>query len=529
MKIAILGSGKVAHVLGAGWKKAGHEVFLSARNPGATDPDFDIVSLQEALERGDIVVNAITGAVALEVIGSLDTTPARGKTLLDVANALTENGELLYPNSSLAEHLQAALPEVHVVKSLNTAAIEVQAAPSLTGPATIFVSGDDHDAKAEVVGLLHDLGWTDDGTIDLGGVQTARGPESYAILFFAIIGVLKTPFFNIHISRLRAPGRYLTWQGDDSMALKWEAVRFGGPEALELVEDDVPAPGTGEVVIDVRAVGMNPADYKHIAPGQDPKLLPLSLGYEISGVISAIGRGTEIASGGGKAGDEVIAAVISGGYATRVRVKAADVFAKPASLPFPEAAGLILAGSTASELLHVTDVGAGDMVLVHGASGSVGISVVQQALLLGARVVGTAGNSGRDVVRRFGGQPIAYGTGLEERVRAIVPGGVTVAIDTVGTDEAVDVSLALVADRDRIATTVALGRADKEGFHQVGARNPASGPYRAGVRSQLIELAADGSLKVPVGRVFPLAQAPAALEVLMGRHPAGKIALIVDP
>jgi NADPH2:quinone reductase len=114
-------------------------------------------------------------------------------------------------------------------------------------------------------------------------------------------------------------------------------------------------------------------------------------------------------------------------------------------------------------------------------------------------------------------------------VRAIVPGGVTVAIDTVGTDEAVDVSLALVADRDRIATTVALGRADKEGFHQVGARNPASGPYRAGVRSQLIELAADGSLKVPVGRVFPLAQAPAALEVLMGRHPAGKIALIVDP
>ena len=247
MKIAILGSGKVAHVLGAGWKKAGHEVFLGARNPGATDPDFDMVSLQEALERGDIVVNAITGAVALEVIGSLDMTPARGKTLLDVANAVTENGELLYPNSSLAEHLQAALTEVHVVKSLNTAAIEVQAAPSLTGPATIFVSGDDHDAKAEVVGLLHDLGWTDDGIIDLGGVQTARGPESYVILFFAIIGVLKTPFFNIHISRLRPPGGYLTWQGDDSMALKWEAVRFGGPEALELVEDDVPPPGRPRV------------------------------------------------------------------------------------------------------------------------------------------------------------------------------------------------------------------------------------------------------------------------------------------
>jgi predicted dinucleotide-binding enzyme len=201
MKIAILGSGKVAHALGAGWKKAGHDVFFGARDGNVDDPDFEIVSLQEALERGDIVVNAITGAAALEVIGSLDATPLRGKTLLDATNAITDAGELLYPNSSLAEHLQAALPQVHVVKSLNTAAIEVQADPSLTGPATVFVSGDDHGAKAEVVGLLHDLGWADDGIIDLGGVQTARGPESYIILFFATIGVLKTPFFNIHISR----------------------------------------------------------------------------------------------------------------------------------------------------------------------------------------------------------------------------------------------------------------------------------------------------------------------------------------
>jgi predicted dinucleotide-binding enzyme len=201
MKIAILGSGKVAHALGAGWKKAGHDVFFGARDGNVDDPDFEIVSLQEALERGDIVVNAITGAAALEVIGSLDATPLRGKTLLDATNAITDAGELLYPNSSLAEHLQAALPQVHVVKSLNTAAIEVQADPSLTGPATVFVSGDDHGAKAEVVGLLHDLGWADDGIIDLGGVQTARGPESYIILFFATIGVLKTPFFNIRISR----------------------------------------------------------------------------------------------------------------------------------------------------------------------------------------------------------------------------------------------------------------------------------------------------------------------------------------
>jgi 8-hydroxy-5-deazaflavin:NADPH oxidoreductase len=201
LKIAILGSGKVAHALGAGWKKAGHDVFFGVRDADASDPDFEVVSLQQALETGDVVVNAITGAVALEAIGSLDTAPLRGKTLLDATNAVNEKGELVYPNSSLAEHLQAALPGARVVKSLNTAAIEVQADPSLTGPATVFVSGDSQDAKAEVVGLLHDLGWADDGIIDLGGIQTARGPENYIILFFATIGVLKTPFFNIRISR----------------------------------------------------------------------------------------------------------------------------------------------------------------------------------------------------------------------------------------------------------------------------------------------------------------------------------------
>jgi NADPH:quinone reductase len=311
------------------------------------------------------------------------------------------------------------------------------------------------------------------------------------------------------------------------MALRWEATRFGGPEALELVAEDVPPPRLGEVVVDVRAIGLNPADYKHIAAGQDPKLLPLSVGFEVSGVIGAVGPGTEIATGGGRAGDEVIAAQIVGGYATQVRVKASDVFTKPATVPFPEAASLILAGSTASELLHVTGVGAGDTVLIHGASGAVGISAVQQALLLGARVIGTAGEPGSDTVRRYGGEPVAYGPGLEERVRTLAPDGVTAAIDTVGTGEAVDVSLAVVSDRHRIATTVAFARASTEGFHQVGARNPSSGPYRAQVRTHLIELAANGSLAVPVGRIFPFAQAPAALELLMGRHPAGKIALTV--
>ena len=201
MKIAILGAGKVAHTLGAGWKKSGHDVIFGARDASATDPDFEITSLQDALAVGDVIVNAITGAVALEAITALDPSAMAGKTLLDVANALTGTGDLIYPNSSLAEHLQAALPAVHVVKSLSTAAIEVLADPSLVGPATVFVSGDDEAAKSEVRGLLHDLGWKDEGIIDLGGIRTARGPENYAVLFFDTIGVLKSPFFNIHITR----------------------------------------------------------------------------------------------------------------------------------------------------------------------------------------------------------------------------------------------------------------------------------------------------------------------------------------
>ncbi len=152
MKIAILGTGGVAHALGAGWKKSGHDVIFGARDASATDPDFEITGLQDALAAGDVIVNAITGAVALQAITALDTSAMAGKTLLDATNARTGTGDLVYPNSSLAEHLQAALPAVHVVKSLNTAAIEVLADPSLVGPATVFVSGDDEAPRPRLRG-----------------------------------------------------------------------------------------------------------------------------------------------------------------------------------------------------------------------------------------------------------------------------------------------------------------------------------------------------------------------------------------
>ena len=133
------------------------------------------------------------------------------------------------------------------------------------------------------------------------------------------------------------------------MAQRWIATDFGGLDVFTEVDGDVPAPGRGEVTIAVRAAGMNPADFKHVATGSDRSRLPVAVGYEVAGVLTALGADTEIASGGGTVGDEVLAFPISGGYASSVTVAAKDVFAKPSALDFPSAANLLLAASTAAE------------------------------------------------------------------------------------------------------------------------------------------------------------------------------------
>ncbi|GAB3956706.1 hypothetical protein GCM10027614_69770 [Micromonospora vulcania] len=180
---------------------------------------------------------------------------------------------------------------------------------------------------------------------------------------------------------------------------------------------------------------------------------------------------------------------------------ARDVFTKPTALGWAEAANLLLVGSAAAEMLHRTELADGDVVLVHGASGAVGISAVQQAKLRGARVIGTASPRNWDLLRRFGAEPVAYGAGLEQRVRDLTE-HVDVAFDAVGTDEAVDVSLALVADRRRIASSAAFDRAGPEGFWIVG-HETGSVTYRDQVREHLIELAGTGRLTVPMARTFP--------------------------
>jgi NADPH:quinone reductase-like Zn-dependent oxidoreductase len=222
----------------------------------------------------------------------------------------------------------------------------------------------------------------------------------------------------------------------------------------------------------------------------------------------------------------VLAFRVSGSYASALTLPAANVFAKPKTLDFPEAANLLLVGATASDALNVIGVGAGDTFLVHGASGAVGVSAIQQARLLGARVIGTASEHNFAVLERFGAEPVAYGDGLEQRIRELAPDGVDAALDAVGTDEAVQVSLAFVSDRDRIVTIAAAPKANEFGFKAIGRGNPASASYRDTVRGHLITLAAEGKLVVPMARTFPFAEAVAALELLKAGHPGGKLALI---
>lgn len=310
------------------------------------------------------------------------------------------------------------------------------------------------------------------------------------------------------------------------MALHWIARSSGAPETWDLAVYEPPAPAEGEVTIRVRAAGVNPADAKHVAAPREGLEFPVPIGYEVSGELTAIGPNTVMGSGPASIGDEVIAFRVRGGYASELTVPAEKVFTKPTTLTHPEAANLLLVGTTAAEMLSVTGTVPGETILLHGASGAVGVSVLQQARLRGIRVIGTAGESRFDEVRRFGGIPVPYGEGLADRVREAAGGPIAAALDAVGTDEAVEVSLELVADRGRIVTIAAFGRAEADGILAIAGSMPASTRFRDEVRGELVALAQNGDLVVPVARTFALDQAPEAHRLLATGHPGGKLALI---
>lgn len=306
------------------------------------------------------------------------------------------------------------------------------------------------------------------------------------------------------------------------------ATAYGDPiDVVEVVKTELPLPDPGQVVIDVRAIGVNPFDAKVVngSMGTDESVLPRPVGSELAGVIRAVGDPVDGAEQPFSPGDAVIAYPISGAYADHVVVDSGSVHHKPAELDDEHAAGLLLVGVTAADTIATAGVTGSDTVLIHGGAGSVGSIAVQLAARRGATVIATAAEVNHDHLRALGAIPVTYGEGLADRVRAAAPGAITAAIDTVGTDEAIDVSLELVADHSRIVSIAAFGRAD-DGIVVVDGQKPQSKENRAAAIEPLIGDAASGAIVTDVAATYSLDQAGQALHDVLESHQRGKLVIV---
>lgn len=227
-------------------------------------------------------------------------------------------------------------------------------------------------------------------------------------------------------------------------------------------------------------------------------------------------------------GDEVIVYPVTAAYADYVTVPADALTPKPDSLGWAEAGGLMLAGLTATHALHAAGVDAGDTVLIHNGSGGVGLVATQLAVAAGATVIATTSEANFDLLRSLGATPVTYGPGLLDRVREAAPDGVTAAIDLIGTDEALDTSLELVADRDRIASVTGGPRRAEAGIKRIGygPGEDAGHEFRAAARPGLAAAAADGTVKVIIDSTYPLAHAADAHRAGLAGHAAGKLIML---
>ncbi|BDE61498.1 zinc-binding dehydrogenase [Rhodococcus hoagii] len=308
------------------------------------------------------------------------------------------------------------------------------------------------------------------------------------------------------------------------MARTVVATAYGGPEVLEVIDADIPPPGQGQVVVAMRAVGVNPLDYKLYsgAFGTDPARLPIRPGMEGAGIVEQTGAGADTV----RVGDEVIVRTDEGAYADRVLLPVDDVLPKPESLTWEGAACLLSSGATAYEALAVADVGEGDTVVIHGAAGGVGELAVQLAVMRGAVAIGVAWPVHHDFLRTLGAVPVSPRPGLVARIHEVAPDGVDAVVDTVGTDEVVDDSLALGVERDRFVSLVAFGRAVRDGFRTVDGISEESARIRREARPLLVDMAGHGGLDVVVGTRFPLAEAAAAHRALQEPHARGKFVLL---
>ncbi|WP_328536173.1 NADP-dependent oxidoreductase [Streptomyces sp. NBC_00344] len=294
--------------------------------------------------------------------------------------------------------------------------------------------------------------------------------------------------------------------------------RNGGPETEALVEREVPAPGPGELLVAVRAAGVNPVDWKLRSgfrrPGEGPPVFPAVFGSEVAGTVERVGPGVE----GFEVGQAVFGTPRTGGY-TEYTVLSAEVTAlKPDGLSFAEAAVLPVAAATAYDGLQQLGPAGGSTLLITGAGGGVGVAAVQIARHMGVRVVGTAAADKKAFVESLGAVHVPSGPGVAERVRAAAPDGVDAVFDLVGGDTLKEVA-ELVTDRTRLISAggkplaVELG-----GAAVVRARN-------AAVFDEVARLAVGGALRTFVTGSYPLDRAAEALRAVESGHTQGKIVI----
>jgi NADPH:quinone reductase-like Zn-dependent oxidoreductase len=301
-----------------------------------------------------------------------------------------------------------------------------------------------------------------------------------------------------------------------------KAVRFneyGGTDVLQVVDVPDPVPGTGEVLVRVKAAGINPGEAsirEGLLHALWPATFPSGEGSDLAGVVEAVGDGVTA----WKAGDEVLGWTDNRASHAELVVTAADeLAAKPQALPWEVAGALFVAGATAWASVRAVAPQAGETVVVTGAAGGVGSLTVQLARRTGARVIGLASDANHDWLRAHDVIPVAYGDGVAERIRAEAPDGVDAFVDTFG--GYLDLALVdLGVAPERINTIIPPERRDG-----VKSEGNAAGSSTE-VLTELAGLLVAGDLELPIARTYPLDEVREAYTELARRHTRGKIVLI---
>jgi NADPH:quinone reductase-like Zn-dependent oxidoreductase len=302
-----------------------------------------------------------------------------------------------------------------------------------------------------------------------------------------------------------------------------KAVRFdeyGGIDVLKVVDVPRPVPGPGQVLVQVKAAGINPGEAKiraGLLHARWPTVFPSGQGSDLAGVVAETGPGVS----GLSAGDEVIGFTDNrASQAEYALVEAQNLTAKPAGVPWEAAGALFVAGATAYAAVRAVALAGGDTVVVSGAAGGVGSIAVQLARRAEARVIGLASAPNHEWLAGHGVIPVTYGDGVAERIRQAA-GQVDAFIDTFGGGY-VELALKLGVEPSRIDTIVSFDAVERYGVKAEGNATAAS----AGVLAELAELIAAGQLEIPVAATFPLAEIQDAYRRLEQGHIRGKIVLI---